>query len=138
MSARPAARASAGFSLLEVIIGFVVMGVVFAGLTGFTGAQRNTLEKSRERVEAAQATLNAMDRVKLPVSQDTAAFRRRWVELGVRPRVSTLTFLIQNKSYTCRMVETRVSGTDRLIKYSARTTWGTMDTLTLGGMVAKP
>lgn len=131
-------RHSAGFSLLEIIFGFVILSVVTVGLTSFSGAQRQALTRSGDRSEAAQATITEMEKLKAPLA-DTNLFKTRQTQLKTSGAITTTRTSIGKKyTYSIRIVQTQVVGTDHLIRFSARTTWSSRDTVSLGVLVARP
>lgn len=131
-------RQEAGFSLLEIIIGFVVLSVVTVGLTSFSGVQRKALTRSGDRSEAAQAVITELEKLKAPLA-DTIRFKYRQTQLKTNgPITTTRTSVGKRISYSIRIVQSQVVGTNHLIRFSGRATWGGRDTVSLGVLVARP
>lgn len=131
-------RPSAGFSLLEIVVGFVVLAVVTVGLSSFSGVQRKALTRSGDRSEAVQATVTEMEKLKAPIA-DTNAFKTLHTKLKTTgPVVTTRTSAGKKTNYKVVITQTQVVGTDHLIRFDARTTWGIRDTISLGVLVARP
>lgn len=131
-------RSCGGFSVVEAIVGFAVLGLVFTGLMSFTGVQRKALTRSGDRSEAARITLSELEKAKAPLA-DTNLFKANHLRIRTRgPIVATSQVPGKTNRYRVTITQTRLTGTDRLIRFTARATWGSRDTLTVGTLVACP
>lgn len=118
---RPAPR-QAGFSIVEILIGFFVLSVAFVSLGAYTSGQRSGLNKSNQLSDGTQAAVSALEEVKRELS-DSATFRQRYESAGHGPVGFDRGRTLNNVAYGVRITITRGPAADYLLKVRARATW---------------
>jgi prepilin-type N-terminal cleavage/methylation domain-containing protein len=111
----------AGFSMLEVTMAILLLGISFVGLTAYSGSQRKALGKSGDLTEAAGIALTTLEKTKIPLS-DSAAFEQKYAALA-NPATATSKYKGKVIDYYVFTTLSRVAGADNLIKAKVRMTW---------------
>lgn len=125
-----------GFSFLDILMGVLLLGISFVGLTAYSGSQRKALYKSSNTTEAANIAVTAMEKTKIPLT-DSAAFVSKWKMLGY-PSSTTSTIAGKKYNYTATTTLARVEGSDNMIKIQVKLAWTGGHTYNLGMVVVQP
>lgn len=125
-----------GFSFLDILMGVLLLGISFVGLTAYTGSQRRALYKSSNTTEAANIAVTTMEKTKIPLS-DSAAFRTKWNKLETTES-KTISITGKKYTYTATTNLSRVPGVDNLIKIKLKLTWTGGHSYNAGMVVVQP
>lgn len=125
-----------GFTFLDILMGVLLLGISFVGLTAYSGTQRKALYRASNTTEAANVAVTSIEKTKIPLS-DSAAFRNKWNQLGY-PSTSITTIAGKKYTYTATTSLSRIPGADNLIKIQLKLAWTGGHKYTLGMVVVQP
>ena len=125
-----------GFAFLDIVMGVLLLGITFVGLTAYSGSQRKALYKSSNTTEAANVAVTQMEKTKIPLT-DSAAFVAKWNQLAT---ASATTTVIAGKKYKYTAVTTlsRVAKCNNMIKIQLKLSWTGGHVYSLGMVVVQP
>ena len=125
-----------GFSFLDILMGVLLLGISFVGLTAYSGSQRKALYKSSNTTEAANIAVTTMEKTKIPLT-DSAAFVAKWNKLYT-PLSTTTSIAGKKYTYTATTALSRVQGSDNMIKIQVKLSWTGGHSYNLGMVVVQP
>ena len=131
-----AARKDAGFSLLEILMAILLLGISFVGLTAYSGSQRKALGKSGDQTEAANIAVTIMEKTKIPLA-DSTAFANEY-KLLTAPQTASRTYKGRKITYTVITILSRISGSDNMINAKVMLSWPTGHSYNLGMVLVQP
>ena len=115
-------RFQAGFSIIEILIGFFVLSIAFVSMGAYTSTQRSGLYKSSQLSDGTQAAVSALEEMKRELS-DSALFKQRFEQTQHGPLPFTRDRKLNNVDYGVTVTLTPGPAQDYLIKVRARATW---------------
>ena len=124
----------AGFSIVEVLLGFFVLSITFVSLGAYTSSQRNGLFRSNQLSDGTQAVVSALEETKRQFS-DSATFRKMWdqAEYGAFTIPSNRT--VNAVSYKVTVTVRRGPAPDYLLRLRARAVWKDSHSVEFGVLV---
>jgi prepilin-type N-terminal cleavage/methylation domain-containing protein len=137
---------SDGFSLIEVAIGMVILGVVLFGLASFAKTQRNGLYKENQQAIAIQGATYYTERQKTWFADTTkksggkTRFQKLYAAVGASYVDSTWSWTPASQgatTYSIRIHYTQIAGVDSLLKARGTVTWNTSHVFRWGTILGK-
>lgn len=137
VTARGGRSRGAGFTLLEIVVGLAVLGVVLVGLTAYVGSQRRSLHVANQLADGTRAASSALETLKGRLA-DSAYFRQAYDDAKHRPRVSVQNLDVNNRPYTVTVTLVRAPGDLYALKARARAAWNRDHGMELGVLCPGP
>ncbi len=129
-----AIRAQAGFSIVEILIGFFILSVAFVSLGAYTSTQRSGLYKSNQLADGTQAAVSALEEMKRELS-DSATFKQRYALTASGALPLQRDRKVNNVPYGVTVTLTRGPANDYLLKVRAKATWKGSHSVEFGVLV---
>ena len=133
---RKSMHGQGGFAFLDIVMGVLLLGISFVGLTAYSGTQRKALYKASNTTEAANVAVTQMEKTKIPLT-DSAAFVAQWGKLA-KAVSSTTTITGKKYTYTATTIKSRVAGCNNIIKLQVKLTWTGGHAYGLGMVAVQP
>ncbi len=133
---RMAMHGEGGFAFLDILMGVLLLGISFVGLTAYSGSQRRALYKASNTTEASTVAVTQMEKTKIPLT-DSAAFVAKWNKLAVANSTVSSISGVKYK-YTAVTTLSRVAGSTNMIKIQVGLTWTGGHSYKIGMVVVQP
>lgn len=130
---RPAslARGQGGFSLMEILVGLIVLALALFTFTAYSSGQRKGLHESNRLSDGTRAAASALETLKGQL-QDSAYFKTTFTGLASRAKVSRIALDVNGTHYDVSLTLTRAPAPLYGIKARALAQWGRERTVELG------
>ena len=124
----------AGFTLLEILIGFFVLAIAFVGMAAYNATQRGSLNRSGRLSDGTQIAMSALETSKAQLA-DSSGFRREYDLAGIAPRTTSRDVVLNNVHYTVDMTVTRAPAPLYALKVRSRVKWKASHAIEMGVLV---
>lgn len=129
--ARVKRRGQAGFTLIEISVGMIVLAVACVCLTAYSIGQRRGLHKSSQLADATQAAATALEVLKGQLA-DSAAFKKLYDQASGGAVSQTDKKTINMGSYGLAYTIARAPSPLYALNIRVKVTWESKHTITLG------
>lgn len=126
-----APRAQPGFTLMEIMVGMIVLALALFTFTAYASGQRKGLNSSNHLADGTRAAASALQSLKGQLG-DSLYFKTTYDGLASRPRVSQAATEVNGIRYDLTVTLTRAPAPLYGIKARAVAKWGRGRTVELG------
>lgn len=116
------ARARRGFTLMEILVGIIVLGLALFTFTAYAQGQRKSLNRSNRLADGTRAAASALQTLKGQLA-DSAAFKAAYDRAGHGGDVRNLYSDVNGTRYEITLILTRAPSPLYGIKARARAEW---------------
>lgn len=131
MGLLPPGRGQRGFTLIEILVGFLVLCLAFFCLSAYTSSQRKGLYKSGQLSDATLAAASALEIIKGELA-DSAAFKKMYDDAAGRAVTQSSQNTVNKVVYAIDLSISRAPAPLYALNVRAKATWAETHTVTLG------
>jgi prepilin-type N-terminal cleavage/methylation domain-containing protein len=127
----PSRRGQRGFTLIEILVGLIVLGVACISLSAYTASQRKGLYRSSQLSDAAQTAASALETIKGQLA-DSAAFKKLYDDAAGRTVTQSSRKTVNKIVYAVDLAIARAPAPLYALSIRAKATWAEKHMVTLG------
>ena len=133
----PAVRTRTGLegsSLLEILIGLLVLALAYASLLAYTTSQRNGLTIAGQLSDGTRVASTALESVKGMLA-DSIAFANIFSEAQFAPKVFSNRSIMNNQSYAITLTLNRAPAPLYALVVRAKVSWKSIHSFEMGVLI---
>jgi Tfp pilus assembly protein PilV len=117
--------------LIEILVGFLVLGLACICLSAYTASQRKGLYKSSQLSDATQAAASALETIKGQLA-DSSAFKKLYDDAAGRTVTRSSQKTVNNSVYAIDLAIARAPAPLYALNVRAKASWAENHRVTLG------